>query len=236
VVKSVSFSGMRKIDNKSITIFISIATTAVTSAIFLSNQWVEFANPADSKLVLKIFSSFFLTYIHMILFYRVFLYFKPLKIGFYKENSDEQFVYNIYVLFYLLFFNPLLPTLLIPVPLMRVIYQFLGARFGDNSYTSGVILDPPLVSVGSNTILGFDSVICPHAVEGNSIYFAPIEIGSHVTVGMRAILMAGVKVEDGAIVAAGAIVLKDTHIKSDEIWVGAPAKKLKDKHAILSKV
>lgn len=36
--------------------------------------------------------------------------------------------------------------------------------------------------------------------------------------------MAGVQIENGAIIAAGSIVTKHTHIKSGEVWGGIPAK------------
>lgn len=51
---------------------------------------------------------------------------------------------------------------------------------------------------------------------------APITIGNDVWIGYRAIIMDGVTIGDGAIIAAGAIVTKD--VPSYEIWGGVPAK------------
>ena len=39
--------------------------------------------------------------------------------------------------------------------------------------------------------------------------------------------MAGVTIEDNALVATGAIVTKGTHISSGEVWAGVPAKCIK---------
>mgnify|MGYP003588811200 FL=1 len=60
---------------------------------------------------------------------------------------------------------------------------------------------------------------------GNS--FGPVEIGDYVFIGPRAIILPGVKIGKGAVVAAGAIVTKD--IPEFEIWAGIPAKKINDR-------
>ena len=60
---------------------------------------------------------------------------------------------------------------------------------------------------------------------GNS--FGPVEIGDYVFIGPRAIILPGVKIGQGAVVAAGAIVTKD--IPDFEIWGGVPAKKINDR-------
>jgi len=60
---------------------------------------------------------------------------------------------------------------------------------------------------------------------GNS--FGPVEIGDYVFIGPRAIILPGIKIGQGAVVAAGAIVTKD--IPDFEIWGGIPAKKINDR-------
>lgn len=50
----------------------------------------------------------------------------------------------------------------------------------------------------------------------------PIEIGDYVFIGPRAIILPGVKIEKGAVVAAGAVVAGD--IDESEVWGGVPAK------------
>jgi carbonic anhydrase/acetyltransferase-like protein (isoleucine patch superfamily) len=53
-------------------------------------------------------------------------------------------------------------------------------------------------------------------------------IHDEVLIGMGAIVMDDCIVESHAIVAAGAVVPQNTHIKSGELWAGVPAKKIKD--------
>ena len=51
-----------------------------------------------------------------------------------------------------------------------------------------------------------------------------IDIGSNVWIGFNVIVLKGVTIHDGAIVAAGSVVTKDIGI--NEIWAGVPAKKI----------
>ncbi len=60
---------------------------------------------------------------------------------------------------------------------------------------------------------------------GNS--FGSIIIKDYVFIGPRAIILPGVTIGRGAVVAAGAIVTKD--IPDSEVWAGIPAKKISDR-------
>jgi len=159
--------------------------------------------------------------------HRLVLRLLPIREGEIVENSRDEFAYHVYVLFYLLLFYPLTRNHLLPTPLMRLLYQALGARLGDNTYSAGVILDPPLTELGDNCIVGHDAVLFSHALEGRHLSHAPIHIGDNVTVGAKAIIMSGVSIGDGAIVAAGAVVLKGTRIPAGEVWGGNPARCLR---------
>ena len=110
---------------------------------------------------------------------------------------------------------------------MRLVYLALGAKLGDNTYSGGTILDPPLVRIGSNTIIGHDAVLFSHAMEGDSLELATIEIGNNVTIGAKAVIMPGVKIGDYAIIAVNAVVIKGTQVGPGERWGGIPAQRLR---------
>jgi len=55
----------------------------------------------------------------------------------------------------------------------------------------------------------------------------PIKIGNGVWLGFNVIVLKGVTIGDGAVVAAGAVVTKS--IANNEIWGGVPAKKISDR-------
>ncbi len=46
-------------------------------------------------------------------------------------------------------------------------------------------------------------------------------------IGAKSIILPGVKIGNGSIIAAGPVVLKKTKIGSNEIWGGVPAKFIK---------
>lgn len=159
--------------------------------------------------------------------FKIFLKYFPLSSGVIKNNSKEQTIYHIYILQYLMFLYPLTFNKVIPTPIRRWLFIFLGAQLGENTYTSGVIFDPTLVTVGSNSILGFNSLIIPHEIEANHLAHYPIQIGNNVTVGANAIIHSGCIIYDGAIIASGAVLAKGSVVGSNEVWGGVPARKIK---------
>ena len=57
--------------------------------------------------------------------------------------------------------------------------------------------------------------------------FLPIRVGEHCWIGTGAIILQGVTIGDGAVIAAGAVVTKD--VPPYEIWGGVPARKIRDR-------
>lgn len=218
---------MRKIPPAAILVFLSLLILAIVLTFLLSKLILKNFSFGELAVFIKLLIIVVLFYFFSILFYRVFLQFYPLTEGFIIVNSQEEFVYCVYMLFYIFLFSALIRNTFLPLPLMRLIYLLLGGKWGENTYCSGVILDPPLTFIGNNTLLGFDCLLYSHAHEGNNFVLSAIQIGDHVTVGARAIIMPGVTIGDGAIVAAGAVVTKGVTIGPNELWAGIPARKIK---------
>lgn len=181
----------------------------------------------DFRAVLLLLSGLLLIYLWAFVVYRLFLLALPLREGYVAEHSRDELVANVNILFYLLLFNSLIRTHFIPVPILRLVYLALGARLGSNTYSAGVLLDPPLTRIGANTIIGHNAVIFAHVIEGSRLELKAVEIGDGVTIGATAVVMAGVHIGDDAIVSAGAVVAKDTRIGAGEVWGGIPARLLK---------
>jgi len=104
------------------------------------------------------------------------------------------------------------------------------------------------LKIGSGYFNGFVQVVCAHSIEiGDNCAIArdviirdtdahelveegfkktkPVKIGNHVWIGTRAIIMKGVTVGDGAVVAAGAVVTKD--VPKNSVVAGIPARVIK---------
>lgn len=181
----------------------------------------------DFRGVLVVLAGVLLLYLYAFVVYRLFLRLLPLRDGDVAPGSQHELIANVNMLFYLLLFNSLVRSHVVPVPLMRLVYLALGARLGRNTYSAGALLDPPLTRIGSNTIIGHDAVIFAHVIEGERLELKAVVIGDTVTIGATAVIMAGVHIGDRAIVSAGAVVTKDTRIAAGEVWGGIPARRLK---------
>lgn len=215
---------MRQISPKAITLFSALTIFNVMGNALVCFFLYQSAELARQALYFIIPVTFYLT---TILTYR--LVFSYLKFPLHQipKNSSEDFAFQLYVLYYLIYFNFFVHNTLLPVPISRIFHQLLGAKFGSGSYSAGFILDPPYVLMGDNSIIGFGAVVCSHALEGENVSFEKIIIGNNVTIGLRAMIMPGVRIEDNAIIAAGALVTKNTNIKNGEVWAGIPAKRIK---------
>lgn len=146
----------------------------------------------------------------------------------------------------------------VPVWFIRkFVFQLGGVKIGNGStiHMGAKFFDPKGVKVGEDTIIG-DSVFLDGRAElniGSHVDFASevmvynsehdlgdpefkaiseaVNIGDYVFVGPRAIILPGVNIGKGAVVAAGAVVTKD--VVAGDIVAGIPAKvigerKLKD--------
>lgn len=90
-----------------------------------------------------------------------------------------------------------------------------------------------VVNVQDNVMLHctyekFPLVIGDHVSIGHNAIVHGCTIHDNVLIGMGAIVMDDCLVESNSIVGAGSVVTQGTHIKSGEVWAGAPARKIKD--------
>jgi len=104
---------------------------------------------------------------------------------------------------------------------------FLGDR---NVINSGCLFDGRHFSIrtGSNVSIGPEATILTLGHDPRSPTFADrggdVDIGDRAWIGYRAIILPGVKIGEGAVVGAGALVTKD--VDPYAIVVGNPARKI----------
>lgn len=181
---------------------------------------------------------------------------KELSMGHAVKKGTNRF-YNYYLDFELWLLSWIS---LIPIHTIRVwAYQSAGVKVGVNSHfhIGTNFYDPSGVEVGIGSIIGRNAFLdgrdklkignhvdiasdvmiynSEHDLESEdfSATTEPVEIGDYVFIGPRAIILPGVKIGKGAVVAAGAVVTKD--VDDFTIVGGVPAKvigerKNKDPH------
>ncbi len=94
-------------------------------------------------------------------------------------------------------------------------------RIGNNTRIEGSVYIPPLTRIGKNVFIG------PAAVMTNDPYpmspkMAGVEIEDGAIIGGRAVIKAGVRIGRNSVVAMGAVVTKD--VPRETVVMGVPAR------------
>lgn len=119
---------------------------------------------------------------------------------------------------------------LLPKSFRPPVYRLLGARLGRDVMVCGTIVEPSLVRIGEGTILGEETIVSGHLVEGGRVFFGRVVIGRNVTVGAKSGIMPDVWIGDDAVLTAASIVMMGTRIPPGEVWGGNPARRRRAAH------
>ena len=91
--------------------------------------------------------------------------------------------------------------------------NFLGMKIGDKSALALMVMPdtmfPERISVGDNTVIGFNTTILAHEYLIEEYRLGDVKIGSNVMIGANSTILPGVEIGDGAIVSAATLVHKD---------------------------
>ncbi len=115
----------------------------------------------------------------------------------------------------------------------NALYRRLGAHIGRRTaFALSATLDvffPELVSVGDDSIIGYNTVILCHEYLRYELRTGPVVIGRDVVVGASCTILPGVVIGDGAVVSAHSLVNKD--VPAGAVVGGVPARPLSGDHA-----
>tara|TARA_R110002050_G_scaffold74226_6_gene159398 strand:- start:3046 stop:3585 length:540 start_codon:yes stop_codon:yes gene_type:complete len=147
----------------------------------------------------------------------------------------------------------------IPAQSIRLfLYRLLGIKIGSKTvvYGRAEIRSPSRIEIGKNSSIGHDAILdgrgglkigdsvnfsngvwvwtAEHSVNDSGFTYtqAPVIIEDYVWLGGRAIIMPGVTIGRGAVVASGAVVTKDVPMCT--IVGGVPAKKIGERNRNLN--
>lgn len=108
----------------------------------------------------------------------------------------------------------------------------IGVKVGDNCriFTRNFGSEPFLIKIGDNVTVTKGVQFITHDgsgslfkdSKGRRYYYAKIEVGDNVMIGVNSIILPGVKIHDNVIIAAGSVVSKS--IPENSIVGGVPAK------------
>jgi acetyltransferase-like isoleucine patch superfamily enzyme len=116
--------------------------------------------------------------------------------------------------------------------LKNLLYRAIGIKVGHKvSPAMGVTMDvffPQLISIGDNSIIGYNTVILAHEFLSRELRAGPVEIGKDVMIGANVTILPGVRVGDGATVSACSLVNSD--IPEGALAGGVPVRILSAGH------
>ena len=120
-----------------------------------------------------------------------------------------------------LFFLPYL----VPSFIGNMYYRLSGAKLGKGvQINSAHVNDAGSVTLGDGVVLGGKPTINAHLTEKGELVMAPVKVGDGALLGMGSVVQPGCTIGEGAIVASRAVVPKWTDIPAGEVWAGIPAK------------
>lgn len=156
---------------------------------------------------------------------RIILKVRPLVPGKHDMKDDLFTWWKLFTVIYEFGRGALLPfSSIFAKPLIA---QLFGAKIGKDIALGGHLVDPELISIGDEAIIGQDSVISAHTITSGYLILGSVVIGPRATVGVNAVVMSGVEIGADSVVTAGAVVPPDTKIPANELWGGSPAVRIK---------
>ena len=196
----------------------------------------------SSVLNLGLFAEFLIFYLLLvawtILVLKIIRSLFPLKEGVYSYDDDPLtcYIWNLHA--FLCITNLSLHYIngLLPPPTRKLFYALLGAKMGKGIISiGGRLVDPNLISVEENAMIGDDALLTPHAYARTSsdiLILGRIEIKRGAIVGAKSMIMPGVTVGENSMVNAMSLVAMNTKIPPNEIWGGNPAVKIAEMPAL----
>lgn len=114
----------------------------------------------------------------------------------------------------------------------RLLYRALGMKVGKNvSFGLMAMVDvffPRLISIGENTVIGYNCTILCHEFLIREYRTGAVEIGAGVMLGANSTILPGVRIGDGAVVGAGSLVNRD--VPPGALVAGVPARIIRENY------
>ena len=100
------------------------------------------------------------------------------------------------------------------LPMKNWLYRtFLGMKIGEQSAFALMVMPdimfPEKISVGTNSVIGYNTTILAHEYLIDEYRLGEVKIGDGVMIGANSTILPGVTIGDGAVISAATLVHKD---------------------------
>lgn len=90
-------------------------------------------------------------------------------------------------------------------------------------------IDCPLVEIGDNTEIGYNTIIGGHVNEARKVIINPTKIGKNCTLGPYCIIAPGVEIGDNSVLESVSGFIKGQKVPPNGVWSGQPAQLLRSR-------
>lgn len=116
---------------------------------------------------------------------------------------------------------------LLPAHMRKFFSRWLGMKAGGGIISiAGVVVDPYLITLEADTMVGQDASLLPSLYENGRLTLGTIIVRRGAVIGARSVVLPGVSIGRGAMVKAMSVVAENTVIGDGEVWGGVPARKM----------
>jgi len=116
-------------------------------------------------------------------------------------------------------------------PFASIFYRMMGAKLGKNVLiNSKFCRDIALLEIDDGAVIGGHATVIGHSFERNRLILKKVKIGKKAIIGLNAVILPGCEIGDGALIAAGAVLGKNTKVEPLSIYSGVPAISAKERH------
>lgn len=120
---------------------------------------------------------------------------------------------------------------MILTPFMTLFFRLMGAKVGKNvQINSKICADLSLLELEDGAVIGGHATVIAHSFERGRLILKKVKIGKHAVVGLNSVILPGCQIGEGAIIAAGAVLQKNTIVEPRSVYFGVPAMSAKDRH------
>ncbi len=116
-----------------------------------------------------------------------------------------------------------------PTPFNLFFFRQMGMKIGARSeINTSNISDPGLITLEEEVTIGGSATILAHYAVRGYLVIAPVLIKKGATIGLRAVIMGGTEIGEGAKILPNSVVLPKSRVPAGETWAGVPAKKIEE--------
>lgn len=120
---------------------------------------------------------------------------------------------------------------MILTPFITLFFRLMGAKVGNNvQINSKRCADLSLLELEDGAVIGGHATVIGHSFERGRLILRKVKIGKHAVVGLNSVILPGCQIGEGALIAAGAVLRKNTIVEPRNVYFGVPAMSAKDRH------